>query len=83
MHRYSSLRAFLQTRWGIGMLGFLVQWPTLPTLVMFPVLVVIYRRLALAEEREQLRTFGETYASYMKSVPPFIPQLRRDYMPNL
>ena len=36
------------------LLGFLWQWPTLPTLVMFPVLVVMYVRLAKREEREAL-----------------------------
>ena len=32
------------------MLGLLVQWPTIPTLVMFPVLAVVYRRSARNEE---------------------------------
>jgi protein-S-isoprenylcysteine O-methyltransferase Ste14 len=59
------------------MLGFLVQWPTLLTLAMFPILVVMYWRLALAEEREALRTFGETYSRYMAVVPPFLPRLNR------
>ena len=57
------------------MLGFLLQWPTILTLVMFPVLVVMYVRLAKAEEREALADFGEAYANYMKSVPAFIPRL--------
>lgn len=34
------------------MVGFLLQWPTIPTLVLFPVLVYVYGRLARAEERE-------------------------------
>lgn len=33
------------------MIGFLVQWPTIPTLAMFPVLVIVYARLARSEER--------------------------------
>lgn len=59
------------------MLGFLVQWPTLLTLAMFPVLVCMYRRLAQKEERESLRTFGDSYSQYMAAVPPFIPQINR------
>ena len=55
------------------MLGFLVQWPTLLTLAMFPVLVWMYVRLARAEEREALAAFGDDYRRYMEQVPGFIP----------
>jgi protein-S-isoprenylcysteine O-methyltransferase Ste14 len=55
------------------MFGFLLQWPTLLTLAMFPVLVFMYVRLAIAEEREALAEFGPTYAQYMRSVPAFVP----------
>src|SRR5215813_8244415 len=57
------------------MLGFLMQWPTLLTLVMFPVLVVMYVRLARIEEREALREFGDQYRAYMQRVPAFVPWL--------
>ncbi len=59
------------------MFGFLVQWPTLLTLAMFPILVVMYVKLARAEEREALAAFGETYRAYMAQVPGFIPRLDR------
>jgi len=59
------------------MLGFLVQWPTLLTLAMFPVLTIMYVRLARNEEREALAAFGEEYDSYMDRVPAFIPRLWR------
>lgn len=55
------------------MFGFLLQWPTLPTLVMFPVLVFMYARLARREEAEMLAQFGEEYRRYRDSVPAFIP----------
>ncbi len=55
--------------------GFLVQWPTLPTLVMFPVLVWIYVRLARREEKEALAEFGEQYARYAENTPRFFPDL--------
>jgi protein-S-isoprenylcysteine O-methyltransferase Ste14 len=45
-------------------LGFLLQWPTLVTLIMFPILTVMYMRLAYREEREARQQFGETYARY-------------------
>lgn len=57
------------------MLGFLFQWPTLITLIMFPILVAMYVRLAGREEREVLAEFGEQYARYAKSTPAFIPRL--------
>jgi protein-S-isoprenylcysteine O-methyltransferase Ste14 len=59
------------------MLGFLVQWPTLLTLPMFPILVTMYVRLARREEREALAEFGEAYAQYAATTPAFFPRLRR------
>lgn len=57
------------------MLGFLLQWPTLLTLMMFPLLVWMYVRLARHEEREMLAEFGETYARYAAATPRFVPRL--------
>lgn len=59
------------------MFGFLVQWPTLLTLAMFPVLVYMYVRLARSEEREVAEEFGEAYARYAAHVPAFVPHLSR------
>jgi len=56
--------------------GFLFQWPTILTLAMFPVLVFMYWRLALNEERMVEAEFGETYRAYARQVPRFIPRLR-------
>ena len=58
------------------MFGFLLQWPTIPTLVMFPVLVWMYVRLAKAEERQVQTEFGEAYTDCARGVPAFIPHLR-------
>ena len=58
------------------MTGFLLQWPTLLTLAMYPVLVWVYARLAVAEERDSLTRFGEAYREYMASVPRFVPGRR-------
>jgi protein-S-isoprenylcysteine O-methyltransferase Ste14 len=57
------------------MFGFLLQWPTLLTVAMFPVLVFMYVRLGRTEEREALAEFGSNYERYMHEVPAFIPRL--------
>ncbi|MCI0487404.1 MAG: isoprenylcysteine carboxylmethyltransferase family protein [Blastocatellia bacterium] len=57
------------------MLGFLFQWPTLLTLVMFPVLVWMYARLARREERDVMAEFGEEYTRYAANKPAFFPRL--------
>ena len=57
------------------MLGFLFQWPTLVTLIMFPILVTMYVKLARPEEKEILAEFGEEYRRYMISTPVFCPCL--------
>lgn len=75
---YASLRHPQYLGFILIMLGFLVQWPTLLTLVMFPILVVMYVRLARAEEREAIAEFGDAYRKYMKEVPGFIPRFRRN-----
>jgi protein-S-isoprenylcysteine O-methyltransferase Ste14 len=59
------------------MAGFLLQWPTLLTLLMFPVLVAMYVRLARAEEREALLAFGDEYRRYQATTPAWRPRLRR------
>jgi len=59
------------------MIGFLLQWPTLITLLMFPVLLSMYILLARREEREVMVEFGEPYARYRAVTPAFIPRLGR------
>jgi methanethiol S-methyltransferase len=44
---------------------------------MFPILVVMYVKLARAEEREALASFGDAYRLYMGEVPGFLPRLDR------
>ncbi|SFQ23211.1 methyltransferase family protein [Tranquillimonas alkanivorans] len=56
------------------LLGFLVQWPTLLTLAMFPVLVWMYLRLARSEEREAEAEFGPAWRRYAAKVPRFVPR---------
>ncbi|MEW6313879.1 MAG: isoprenylcysteine carboxylmethyltransferase family protein [Pseudomonadota bacterium] len=56
------------------MFGFLLQWPTLVTLAMFPILVTMYVRLARREEDEALDAFGDAYRDYMARTPAFFPR---------
>lgn len=58
-------------------LGLLLVWPALSTLIMFPVLVVIYVRLARSEERKASAEFGSDYRRYMAITPGFFPRFRR------
>lgn len=58
------------------MTGFLIQWPTLVTLVMFPILVFMYWRLALKEERDVEAEFAEAYRRYAETTPRFFPRVR-------
>ncbi|MDO8469929.1 MAG: isoprenylcysteine carboxylmethyltransferase family protein [bacterium] len=59
------------------MLGFLFQWPTLVTLIMFPVLVLMYTRLARREEGESRAAFGNEWDAYAARTPAFVPRLGR------
>jgi protein-S-isoprenylcysteine O-methyltransferase Ste14 len=56
---------------------FLFQWPTIITLIIFPILVTMYVKLARREEKEVLAEFGEKYKRYMVSTPGFLPRLSR------
>ena len=56
-------------------LGLLVHWATLPLLIMWPILIVQYYRLARREEAEMEEEFGEEYRLYRKKVPMFLPSL--------
>ena len=80
-HRLATTGAYARIRHPqyIGfvaiLLGFLFQWPTILTVVMFPVLVAMYARLAVVEEREMLKQFGDEYARYAARTPRFIPKV--------
>jgi len=60
----------------IGTAAFLIQWPTIITVIMWPILTIAYYRQARNEEREMEEKFGETYRQYRQRVPMFIPRLK-------
>lgn len=60
-------------------LGFLIQWPSLTTLIMWPILIGAYYRLAMREERDIENQFGQEYREYKKRVPAFFPLIKRSH----
>lgn len=72
---YATLRHPQYAAFILIMLGFLLQWPTLLTLLMFPVLVAMYVRLAREEERSGREEFGAAYERYAAHTPGFMPRL--------
>ncbi len=72
---YARIRHPQYVAFVLILLGFLLQWPTLLTLVMFPVLLVMYARLSTTEESEMATQFGDDYQEYAKRTPRFIPRM--------
>jgi protein-S-isoprenylcysteine O-methyltransferase Ste14 len=74
---YARIRHPQYVAFVLIMFGFLVQWPTILTLAMFPLLTVMYVRLARREEREVECEFGEAYRRYAARTPAFVPWWQR------
>lgn len=73
---YARIRHPQYAAFVVIMFGFLLQWPTLVTLIMFPILVAVYVRLARSEEQWALQQFGDAYRDYCARTPAFIPHLK-------
>jgi len=58
-------------------IGALIQWPTIITLAMWPILAVMYYKLAKREERKIETTFGAQYSGYKQRTPMFTPLINR------
>ncbi len=56
--------------------GLLIQWPTLITIIMWPVLMYAYHRLSMSEEKMLEQKFGNTFLEYKRRVPAYIPNSR-------
>jgi protein-S-isoprenylcysteine O-methyltransferase Ste14 len=72
---YARMRHPQYAGFALIMVGFFLQWPTLITGLMLPLLLWMYWRLAQREEREVLAAFGEGYRDYARRVPAFFPRL--------
>ncbi len=55
--------------------GMLFEWLTIPLLLMWPVIITVYLRLAKREEREMEEEFGEHYRQYKKKTGMFFPKI--------
>jgi methanethiol S-methyltransferase len=58
-------------------LGMLLEWMTIPLLIMWPVILFTYIRLAKKEEREMTAEFGREYIEYKSRTGMFLPKLRK------
>lgn len=71
---YSLVRHPQYTGLFIGLFGEgVVHWPTLFSVSLFPIIVLIYGLLARSEEKRMLALFGKEYRAYQQRVPMFIP----------
>ena len=52
----------------------IVHWPTIVSVIAFPVIVLAYTLLSRREERQMLDKFGDEYREYQRRVPMFIPR---------
>lgn len=73
---YARIRHPQYVAFIIIMFGFLLQWPTILTLIMFSILVFMYVRLAKSEEKDAKKEFGEGWDEYASRTPRFIPRVR-------
>lgn len=71
---YARIRHPQYVAFVLILLGFLLQWPTLLTLVMFPILLVMYARLAITEEADMRKRFGAEFEAYAARTPRFLPK---------
>lgn len=71
---YAHVRHPQYVAFVLVMVGFLLQWPTLITLAMFPILLLVYVRLARREERDFAAAFGEAWIRYARMTPAFFPR---------
>ena len=74
---YAYVRHPQYTGFMLMTLGLLVHWATIPLLVMWPLLILQYYRLAKREEDEMIEEFGDEYLEYMGRTPRFFPTLFR------
>lgn len=54
-------------------LGWILHWPSLVTLILWPLLIAAYVWLAKFEERQALEEFGEEYVRYAEQTKRFVP----------
>ncbi len=72
---YRYVRHPQYTGFFLFLIGSVINWPTLITLLTLPILWIVYLRLARMEERDALEEFGDRYRNYMLTTGRFLPRL--------
>jgi protein-S-isoprenylcysteine O-methyltransferase Ste14 len=57
--------------------GLNIQWLTIITTALWPVLALLYWRLTKIEEKESEAKYGEEFLEYKRNTPRFIPRVAR------
>lgn len=70
---YSHMRHPQYTGLFLVTIGFLIQWPTIITLFMWPILMFTYYRLTKREDRDLENKFGKQFLEYKERVYAYIP----------
>jgi protein-S-isoprenylcysteine O-methyltransferase Ste14 len=77
----TGIYAYTRNPQYLGMLlltfGMNIQWLTILSVFLWPLLAVLYYRLAKEEAKVMESTFGEKFRTYKQNVPLFIPRLRK------
>ena len=73
---YRYVRHPQYTGFTLVIVGFLLQWPTIITLIMAPILIFRYVKLAHDEEKEMISYFNKDYVNYKKNTPTFFPSIK-------
>jgi len=74
---YAYVRHPQYTGLFLVIIGFLIQWPTLLTVIMAPILLYAYAHLARIEEKRAVKEFGEAYVDYARTTPAFFSPLKQ------
>ncbi|WP_311173224.1 methyltransferase family protein [Halobellus ordinarius] len=53
----------------------IIHWPTIFSVALFPIVLVVFTWLARKEERNMVAAFGEEYRTYQDKVPMFLPRV--------
>lgn len=72
---YGYIRHPQYTGFMLMTLAMIFEWATLPLLIMWPILAVIYYRLAKKEEMDMEAEFGRKYIEYRRKTGMFLPRL--------
>jgi methanethiol S-methyltransferase len=72
---YAYIRHPQYTGFLMVTLGMLFDWATLPMLIMWPILAVLYVRLAIREEKDMEAEFGQEYRLYKARTGRLLPKI--------